>query len=292
MKLLGYFFFLAFGPVSLGSSTINSRDPGANICGSPLAVKGTSDFSHYSGVCGDLPGQDERTVHVPRYVGPSNEQHVLAPSDDGRDSWPSQASAGPRKDLINCKRLLQKPYIDCGSMKKRACGLLTWLYAGCQKAAQCQGKSGLAAKQCCDYRRTLPFGGGAYYEGYMRACAPQYKWSQFDRPVFNRLSCPALGDFECEQWMDRAWCDMRDWENARGSALGLPSKRGMPKLGSRSCQMLHGTRYITGSKHGPYKSSVPRAERREVANGRVASKGRFDAFFLYRYNQSCMTPIA
>lgn len=87
--------------------------------------QGTSDFIHHAGAC--TLDQGELAARVPKDMWAADDQYVLAPNDVGNnDSLDQSSQVNP---LINCKLLLQKPYVDCTDMKKRACGLLTWLYA-------------------------------------------------------------------------------------------------------------------------------------------------------------------
>ncbi|KJZ72321.1 hypothetical protein HIM_08247 [Hirsutella minnesotensis 3608] len=153
---------------------------------------------------------DSGNENIARAIDAENDKRSPSTTNDILPRAPQQ------KPLVNCDLLLSKPAVQCTGLKKRTCNLLTWLYAGCTKARECADKTGVEAKKCCDNRDVLPFGGGTYYTGYMRACAPQYDLKRLDRPVFTRMECPKLESFTCEYWMGRHYCDLRDWERAVG----------------------------------------------------------------------------
>ncbi|KAF4455119.1 hypothetical protein F53441_2484 [Fusarium austroafricanum] len=117
---------------------------------------------------------------------------------------------------INCAFLLENDSVDCTGLHRKTCDLVGWLHAGCKMVAiwqsKCAKSSGAEAKKCCDDAERLPFGGGVYYTGYLRACAPQYQIKRFDRPDF--IDRPCSADYRCGLDMNKRLCDMRDWEKA------------------------------------------------------------------------------
>ncbi|KAM3497141.1 hypothetical protein MY10362_009494 [Beauveria mimosiformis] len=89
----------------------------------------------------------------------------------------------------------------------------SWVWAGCKKAPECQGKTGQEAKKCADDREYLPFGAGVFYKGYMRAAVPQYTLQRTDEPAFKTLPCDKLNPYDCTG-INKYLCQYRSWQAA------------------------------------------------------------------------------
>ncbi|KAK8144533.1 hypothetical protein G3M48_005664 [Beauveria asiatica] len=174
------------GLLLLGAGLANAANTADNevLCNGHPPTTGTKDYDMYIKICQNVENED-----------------VKKP-------------AGPAKKKINCAEVLKNGNrIDCSGLTHKGCTLRTWVWAGCKKAPECQGKTGQEAKKCADDREVLPFGAGVFYKGYMRAAVPQYTLQKTDEPVLKALPCDKLDPYNCTG-LNKYLCKYRSWQAA------------------------------------------------------------------------------